>query len=336
MARLMMISVFLALTAASSVNGFEIASSSSSPVKVKEGEDIELWCKSDNYWEWCKITHVATDTSCEHVWNKTPYTVKVGVCGDFEGRMEYIGDKGASVYKCGVRIKNVRPEEAGDWKCDITEYYDGTNKWQSYAATASKSFTVDVEIKTTTTTTTTTPKPVTTDYVYEYPEADEVEEETEDGAAGGLGTNNAQTGNKNKKKRDSGFSMTYVIIIVVAVIVVCVLIILGALHYKKKLPTFGGAGKNFKPVDQNETAQSGLDATAAGADDPEEEAKHPSIVKANGSSNGVSPTKEAADKPDEAEINPELTKVTWTSEKDEAAKAEEAGEDKPLKGVDED
>lgn len=333
-----MISVFLALVAASSVSAFEIASSSSSPVKVKEGEDIELWCKSDNYWEWCKITHVATDTSCEHVWNKTPYTVKVGDCGDFEGRMEYIGDKGASVYKCGVRIKNVRPEEAGDWKCDITEYYDGTNKWQSYADTASKSFTVDVEIKTTTTTTTTTTsKPVTTDYVYEYPEADEVDEDTEDGAADGSGTNNAQTGNKNKKKRDSGFSMTYVIIIVVAVIVVCVLIILGALHYKKKLPTFGGAGKNFKPVDQNETAQSGLDATAVGAaDDPEEEAKHPSIVKANGSSNGVSPTKEAADKPDEAEINPELTKVTWTSEKDEAAKADEAGEDKPLKGVDED
>ena len=86
-------------------------------------------------------------------------------------------------------------------------------------------------------------------------------------------------------------SMTYVIIIVVAVVVICVLIVLGALHYKKKLPAFGGAGKNFKPVDQNETAQSGEGAVAAAADDPEEEAKHPSIVKANGSSNGVSPTK---------------------------------------------
>ena len=42
---------------------------------------------------------------------------------------------------------------------------------------------------------------------------------------------------------------------------------------------------------------------------------------------------EAAAKPDEAEINPELTKVTWTSEKE---KAEAEGEDKPLKGVEED
>ena len=45
--------------------------------------------------------------------------------------------------------------------------------------------------------------------------------------------------------------------------------------------------------------------------------------------------KEAAEKKpaDEAEINPDLTKVTWTSEKE---KAEAEGEDKPLKGVEED
>ena len=148
----LMVSVLLALAAlSSSVNAFEIASSSPGTVNVQEGEDLELWCKADNYWEWCKITHIATDTSCEHVWNKTPYNVKVGECGDFKGRFgsmnsnfEYIGDRGASVYKCGIRVKNVRPEEAGQWKCDITEYYDGTNKWKSYADTTSKSFDVEV------------------------------------------------------------------------------------------------------------------------------------------------------------------------------------------------
>ena len=78
----------------------------------------------------------------------------------------------------------------------------------------------------------------------------------------------------------------------VAVVVVCVLIVLCALHFKKKLPAFGGAGKNFKPVDQNETQEGAAGDVPKSADDPEgEEAKHPSIVKANGSSNGVSPTK---------------------------------------------
>ena len=64
MARRLMISVFLALVASSSVHSysFEISSMSAQSVNVKEGEDVELWCKSDDYWEWCKITHVASDT----------------------------------------------------------------------------------------------------------------------------------------------------------------------------------------------------------------------------------------------------------------------------------
>ena len=62
MARRLMISVFLALVASASVHSFEISSMSAQSVNVKEGEDVELWCKSDDYWEWCKITHVASDT----------------------------------------------------------------------------------------------------------------------------------------------------------------------------------------------------------------------------------------------------------------------------------
>ena len=61
-------------------------------------------------------------------------------CTDFEGRFEYIGDEGATVYKCGVRVKNLRPEDFGRWKCDVWQYYDGSNKWRSYAASKSKSF----------------------------------------------------------------------------------------------------------------------------------------------------------------------------------------------------
>ena len=107
--------------------------------------------------------------------------------------------------KC--EVKNVLPEEADEWKCDITSYNDGSNKWKSYETTVSKKFNVDVEIKKTTTTTTTTPKPVNSDYIYEYPEVDER-------SADGSGTNSAQTGKKNWV--NSGFNMTYVILIVVA------------------------------------------------------------------------------------------------------------------------
>ena len=118
--------------------------------QVKEGQPIDLWCKSDDYWEWCDITHVPSDKSCEHVWQKTPANnVVEGKCDNFAGRVEYIGDKGSSAYKCGIRIKNITPEEAGQWRCDITSYYDGLNKWKSYQrdqsdTTASKTFEVEV------------------------------------------------------------------------------------------------------------------------------------------------------------------------------------------------
>ena len=115
---------------------------------MKEGDDIVLWCKSDSYWEWCDITHVLSNRTCEHVWDRGLYNVTVGECSDFTGRFEYIGDKGSYVYKCGIRLRDIRPEEAGEWKCDITGYYDGKNKWKQYqkdqGETASMSFQVSV------------------------------------------------------------------------------------------------------------------------------------------------------------------------------------------------
>ena len=118
--------VVLALTATAAVSAFDIVDSSSDSIMVKEGEDIELWCstrwRSDDYWEWCDITHVASNRT----WDKGLDNVKVGKCSDFADRFEYIGNKGAAVYKCGIRLK-VRPEDAGEWKCDITGYYNGYN-----------------------------------------------------------------------------------------------------------------------------------------------------------------------------------------------------------------
>ena len=71
-------------------------------------------------------------------------------CTTFEERFEYIGDKGSAVYKCGVRIKDFRPEDFGLWRCDVWNYYDGTNKWKNYASTTSKIFGVEEEKNATT------------------------------------------------------------------------------------------------------------------------------------------------------------------------------------------
>lgn len=64
MARLA-IPVFLLSLVATTVWAFEIKSfePQSGSAMVKEGEDLELLCTTDNYWEWCKITHVPSGKS---------------------------------------------------------------------------------------------------------------------------------------------------------------------------------------------------------------------------------------------------------------------------------
>ena len=166
--------LFLALAATAAVSAFDIIDSMSSPKVVTEGEYVDLWCKSDSYWEWCDITHVSSNHTCEHVWDRGLYNVKVGNCSDFAGRFKYIGNMGSSVFKCGIRLMDFRREEAGEWRCDITGYVDGKNKRKQYqkdrGETASQSF--DIIVINSTTTTTTTPKLATTDYFCEYPECD--------------------------------------------------------------------------------------------------------------------------------------------------------------------
>ena len=88
------------------VSAFEITSheprtNSNSGVKYDEGDDVDLWCTADDWWEWCKFTLVHSDKSCELDWKKyalldgkRTYVRNVTAldCDDFEGRFEYLGD----------------------------------------------------------------------------------------------------------------------------------------------------------------------------------------------------------------------------------------------------
>merc|ERR1712039_955202 len=82
------------------------------------------------------------------------YNVEELNCTDVDKQMPlrflYTGDKGSSVHKCGFDVKNIQPEDYGEWRCDVWSYYDGSNKWRSYASTTSKTFQVEEEKNTTT------------------------------------------------------------------------------------------------------------------------------------------------------------------------------------------
>ena len=141
------------------VAAFEITSysprtNSNSGITLQEGEALELWCNVDDWWEWCTFTHTASSKSCELDWKWDPYNVTVLDCADFEGRFEYLGDY--NNYKCGVRFKDMRPDEGGKWQCNVEEYNDGKGTSRGSNPQDNHEFHVEVQAKTTTTTTTTT------------------------------------------------------------------------------------------------------------------------------------------------------------------------------------
>ena len=46
-----------------------------------------------------------------------------------------------------MRFKDLRPEEAGEWRCRLEEYYDGYGTNKGKGAKDEKSFFIDVEAK---------------------------------------------------------------------------------------------------------------------------------------------------------------------------------------------
>jgi len=147
---------FLSILSLASVplRAFEISSMDpgSGTVAIQEGQNFDLWCNADNWWEWCTFTHVTTRKICDLQWKWEPRNVTANDCDGFE----YLGDY--RTYKCGVRIYNAGLGDAGEWTCDLREY-DRAETRRDYGNTVSRSFQVEVEATTTTSTTTTAPPP---------------------------------------------------------------------------------------------------------------------------------------------------------------------------------
>ena len=108
---------------------------------VEEGKSLDLWCNVDGYWEWCAFKHVPSNRFCDLKWDYATYNVTVDNCTDFEGRFEYLGDY--DNFKCGIRLRDVRPDEAGEWTCELENYYYAETK-RGYGYEVRKSFQIDV------------------------------------------------------------------------------------------------------------------------------------------------------------------------------------------------
>ena len=76
--------VVLALLGLSSVSAFDFLEVKPKQVTVKEGGQLELFCKVNDWWEWCTFKH--NGNVCDFMWDQNTYNVTTLDCKAYEGR----------------------------------------------------------------------------------------------------------------------------------------------------------------------------------------------------------------------------------------------------------
>jgi len=142
-------------------------------IVVNEGESFTLWCKADNWWEWCNIKHF--DKQCQFNYQYS-YRLKekerLDICSTFvdgeqtckwncknatcsnkctwengignrvsfhirnldlvkDGKKIIIWKDDQRAKECGIEVKKVKREDAGDWSCEMLIYQDWADKWEA-------------------------------------------------------------------------------------------------------------------------------------------------------------------------------------------------------------
>ena len=147
------VTIILGLVALDFSNAFSlIKSEPETPLVVKEGESFRLSCEVDNYYEYCKFTHMYTDKICDFEWKRDDWNITVADCTDYEGRMEWSGNY--EYYGCAMTINNAQTQDSGAWKCEIESYAAG--KYRGYGYNVTADFSINIIATTSTTSTTTT------------------------------------------------------------------------------------------------------------------------------------------------------------------------------------
>jgi len=146
---------------------------SSKGKSISPGDSVTLLCKSDSSYEYCSWSHKTPKgrvRECHFEWKRAHNAVKKQDCSkDFSHKVSMTGNY--DKHQCGIRIQNVKLEDAGEWICEMESYVFMMSKGDGY--TASKKFQLEVVAPTTTTTSTTESTTVTT-------EDNETEETTTD------------------------------------------------------------------------------------------------------------------------------------------------------------
>jgi len=131
---------------------------------------VTLLCKSDSSYEYCSWSHTTPKgrkRECHFEWKRAHNAVKKQDCSnDITHKVSMTGNY--DKHQCGIKIENVRLEDAGKWTCEMESYVFLGNKGSG--SKASKDFQLEIVQPTTTTTTSTTVSTTVTTEVIEIEE----------------------------------------------------------------------------------------------------------------------------------------------------------------------
>jgi len=154
----------LLLMFVSSVAAFKVVSKTKDQ-DLRSGQKLQLSCKADSAFEYCRWRHrelgggsVLRECNLEWKYNKAK-VIKTSCDAELSNRTSVAGDYEGS-HECGLTITDIRPEDAGDWECELEEYVlgdfiRGTKHKQDIKVTIS-AVTTRAPVRTTTTTKSTT------------------------------------------------------------------------------------------------------------------------------------------------------------------------------------
>ncbi|XP_059094922.1 uncharacterized protein LOC131889766 [Tigriopus californicus] len=134
------------------ISAFEVTAISPKSISVKEGKDLAIKCVVDDWWEWCTFKH--SGRKCDFEWSNQARNVTVLDCQDFEGRFEFHGRY--NNYECGIVLHGVEEADAGEWTCQLENYYRGRYRGYGYNSSAQMIVEVEIEAPVTTKSTITT------------------------------------------------------------------------------------------------------------------------------------------------------------------------------------